>query len=46
MKIEDLLKLSYEITTKPANIERSNEVIGVVKYRDGTIIDSIYKLKE
>lgn len=46
MKIEDLLNLSYEITKKPANIERSEEIVGVVKYRDGTIIDSIYKLKE
>lgn len=46
MKIEDLLKLSYDITKKPAEIKKSDEIVGVVKYRDGTIIDSIYKIKE
>ena len=46
LTIEELLKLSYDITTKPADITLDSKVIGVVKYRDGSIIDSIYKLKE
>ena len=44
MKIEDLLKLSYGITGVPKKQELGDKVIGVVKYRDGTIIDSIYNL--
>lgn len=43
MKIEDLYKLSHEITGVPKKLELSKEVIGVVEYRDGTIIDTLYK---
>ena len=46
LTIEELLKLSYDITTKPSDITLDSKVVGVVKYRDGSIIDSIYKLKE
>ena len=45
MKIEDLLKLSYEICGVPKKIEHGHKTIGVVKYRDGTVIDSIYEIK-
>lgn len=45
MPIENLLKIAHSITGIPKKIEQSNEIIGLVKYRDGTIIDSIYRLK-
>ena len=42
-KIEDLLKMAHEITGIPKEQERSKEIIGFVEYRDGTIIDNLYK---
>ncbi|MGD9604976.1 MAG: citrate lyase subunit alpha [Bacilli bacterium] len=44
--INELLDLCYEITTKPQEVLHSKKIIGVVKYRDGTIIDSIYQIKK
>ena len=41
--IEELYKLSHEITGTPKKLSHSKEVIGVVEYRDGTIIDTLYK---
>lgn len=44
MPIEKLLEKAYEITGKPKKVEFSKEPIGVVVYRDGTAIDTIYKV--
>jgi citrate lyase subunit alpha / citrate CoA-transferase len=44
-KIEDLYKEAIKITGIPKKIEQSNQVIGVVRYRDGSIIDTLYKMK-
>lgn len=41
--IEQLLELAHTYTGKPNEIQRSNEVVGEVMYRDGSIIDYIYK---
>ncbi len=41
--IEELYNLAHSITGVPAKLERSSEIVGVVEYRDGTVIDSIYK---
>ena len=46
LPIEQLLEISYQYTGIPEPIKKSDKVIGVVEYRDGTIIDSIYKLGE
>ena len=46
LTIQELLKTCYKITGIPANLQRVQEVIGLVEYRDGTIIDCLYKLKE
>lgn len=43
MTIEELFNLSHLITGKPKELVRSKEVVGIVEYRDGTIIDYIYK---
>lgn len=43
MPIEELYNLSHLITGKPKEPVRSKEVVGIVEYRDGTIIDYIYK---
>ncbi len=45
MTIEELYNLSHLITGKPKELLRSKEVVGIVEYRDGTIIDYIYKIE-
>lgn len=41
--IEQLYEMAHKITGVPNKIQRSKEVIGYVEYRDGTIIDTLYK---
>ena len=41
--IEELLKIAYSYTGVPKEPTRSKEVVGIVEYRDGSIIDYIYK---
>ncbi len=41
--IEELLQRAHRITGVPANIQFSKDIVGVVMYRDGTIIDTIYR---
>src|SRR5690606_25465093 len=41
--IEDLLQLAHKIAGVPKKLITSDQVVGVVRYRDGTIIDCIYK---
>ncbi|MBC8014170.1 MAG: citrate lyase subunit alpha, partial [Sporomusaceae bacterium] len=41
MSIHDLKKLAYELGGKPEPIQLSDEIVGVVEYRDGTVIDVI-----
>ncbi len=44
--IEELQKICYKYTGVPRNRKASDEVIGVVEYRDGTVIDSLYKVED
>lgn len=46
LPIENLLEISHQYTGIPKKIKKSDQIIGVVEYRDGTIIDSIYKIEE
>jgi citrate lyase subunit alpha / citrate CoA-transferase len=41
MSIHDLKKLAYNLGGTPAPIKLSDEIVGVVEYRDGTVIDVI-----
>ncbi len=41
MKIEDLQRLAYKITGAPDPVPPGGAVVGMVEYRDGTIIDVI-----
>lgn len=45
MTIEELKKIAEEMTGKPNKIELSDEVVAVVEYRDGTVIDVVKKVK-
>ncbi len=42
--IKELLDKAYEITGVPSKSQLSSEPVGVVVYRDGTAIDTIYKI--
>ncbi len=42
--IKELLNMAYEITGTPSKPTLSKEPVGVVVYRDGTAIDTIYKI--
>lgn len=41
MDIEELRRLAVNLAGEPDEIPLSNEVVGLVEYRDGTIIDAI-----
>lgn len=41
--IEDLQKMAYDLAGEPEPIAVSDEVVGIVEYRDGSIIDVIRK---
>ena len=41
MQIEDLQRLAYKITGAPDPVPAGGAVVGLVEYRDGTIIDVI-----
>ena len=45
MKMEDLLKIAYDFTGVPKPMTQEGRLIGVVRYRDGSIIDSLYQIK-
>ncbi|MDF9867109.1 citrate lyase subunit alpha/citrate CoA-transferase [Bacilli bacterium PM5-3] len=43
--IEQLYQKALDLTSIPKKIELSDEVVGIVEYRDGTILDYLYKTK-
>ena len=45
VEIEELAALAERITGKPEPVEHTDRVIGVVEYRDGTVIDVIRQVK-
>lgn len=44
--IQELRKMALDITGTPKKLDRSSDIVGVVEYRDGTVIDVIYKSEE
>jgi len=43
--IRELMELSHKICGVPADIAKPAKTIGYVEYRDGTVIDSLYKTR-
>jgi citrate lyase subunit alpha/citrate CoA-transferase len=41
LNIQDLKKIAYDMAGEPAKIKKTDKVVAVVEYRDGTIIDTI-----
>ena len=46
MTIEDLYHKSIEITGKPTPLIKSDKIIGHIRYRDGSIIDTLYQVRK
>ncbi|MDO5718898.1 MAG: citrate lyase subunit alpha [Tissierellia bacterium] len=46
MPIEDLKKIADEMTGIPKKFNKSNDIVAISEYRDGTILDLIYKVEE
>ncbi|RLF34277.1 MAG: citrate lyase subunit alpha [Thermoplasmata archaeon] len=44
--IEDLKDIAYEETGGPAELDLGEEIIGVTKWFDGTLLDVIFRVKE
>ena len=40
--IEELQAMSHKLVGKPEAVPLTNDIIGVIEYRDGTIIDTVY----
>jgi len=46
MSMEELKAIAENLTGKPEKIKTSDEIVGLVEYRDGTIIDVIRRVVE
>ncbi len=46
IKIEELRDTAYDETGGPPELDLGDEIIGVTKWRDGTLLDVIYRVKE
>ncbi len=42
--IKELYDLTHKITGIPKKIQKSEKIIGLIEYRDGTIIDSLHQI--
>jgi len=43
MPIEELKRIAYSLAGPPAPIAKTDEVVGIIQYRDGTVIDVVRK---
>lgn len=46
ISIEELNERAYSLTGVPAAIEYTDRIVGVIRYRDGSIIDVVKQVKE
>ncbi|MBV5349875.1 hypothetical protein JZU71_01570, partial [bacterium] len=46
MDIHDLHKMAVELAGKPEALEAGDEVVAVIEYRDGSVIDVVRKPKQ
>lgn len=44
--IEELCKLAYSITGKPEPIAFTDRPVAIVRYRDGSVIDTVYQIQD
>lgn len=46
VSINELLEVTHKYTGVPKKVEFGEKIVGVVEYRDGSIIDSIYQIRK
>lgn len=46
VSIEDLYQKAIEITGKPKPLEKMDKIIGLIRYRDGSMIDTLYQVRK
>ncbi|BES64951.1 citrate lyase subunit alpha [Gottschalkiaceae bacterium SANA] len=46
LSIQELRKNVEKLTGKPEKIKYTDEIVGVIEYRDGTVLDLIYRVDE
>ncbi|UCF08166.1 MAG: citrate lyase subunit alpha [Thermoplasmata archaeon] len=44
--VEELRDMAYEATGGPQDLELTEDIIALIEYRDGTILDTVWKVKE
>ncbi|MGX2974801.1 citrate lyase subunit alpha [Ursidibacter arcticus] len=44
--IEQLMEKAYRLTGKPKDIQFTDKPVAVVRYRDGSVIDTVYQIAE
>jgi citrate lyase subunit alpha/citrate CoA-transferase len=44
--MEELRDIAYEATGGPQEVEFTDDVIALIEYRDGTILDTVWKVKD
>jgi citrate lyase subunit alpha/citrate CoA-transferase len=44
--IDELREMAYDATGGPAEVNLGEEIIGLTKYFDGTVLDNIRRVKE
>lgn len=46
MEIEDLKEIAEKLTGKPDKVQFDDDIVGIIEYRDGTIMDVVRKIKK
>ena len=46
LTIEELKEKAYEVTDEPPELEYKDDVVAVIQWLDGTVLDNVKKLKE
>jgi citrate lyase subunit alpha/citrate CoA-transferase len=46
VSIEDLKDKAYSVTGKPAELDLGEEIVGIIKWIDGTVLDIVKRVKE
>jgi citrate lyase alpha subunit len=44
--IEYLKDMAYDTTGSPQELEYTDQIVGITKWFDGTVLDNIWKVKE
>ncbi|MEA2055522.1 MAG: citrate lyase subunit alpha, partial [Candidatus Thermoplasmatota archaeon] len=46
VSIEELKNIAYDATGRPGELDLGDEIVGITKWFDGTVLDTIKRVKE